>query len=113
MKYWTEGSSLVMNIAPIVPGGRPLMSIEYKYNSRKVLGVIDTEGGGSGEPGDTYLSCFPDIYYNVSVRQVFCLHFLGRYYNSCNAIENHNRCGQLTSNDTYFSDSWFCSIKTT
>ena len=22
-------------------------------------------------------------------------------------------CGQLISNDTYFSDSWFCSIKTT
>ena len=32
-----------MNITPIVPGGRRLIAIGYKYNYRKVLGFIDTE----------------------------------------------------------------------
>ena len=27
---------------------------------------ITTKGSGITEPGDTYLSCFPDIYSNVS-----------------------------------------------
>ena len=56
-----------------------------------VLVFIATEGDGSTEPGNPYLSCFPDIYSNVSVRPVFCPHLLGRYFNAYNAIENHNR----------------------
>ena len=91
MKDWTVGSYLVMNGTPIVPSGRPLMSIGYKYNSRKALGFISTEGDGSTEPGYPYLSRFPDIYWNVSVRPVILTHVLGRYFNACNAIDNHNR----------------------
>ena len=37
MKYWPGGSYLVMKSNPRVTGGRPLMDIGYKYNSRKVL----------------------------------------------------------------------------
>ena len=61
---------------------------------RKVLGFIGTEGYGSTEPGDTYLSRFPDIYYNVSVCPVVRPHLLGRYFNVCNSIYNHNRMRQ-------------------
>ena len=46
---------------------------------------------GSTEAGDSYISFFPDIYYNVSIRPVVLPHFLGRYFNSSNAIDNHNR----------------------
>ena len=60
----------------------------------KVLGFIATEGSGSTEPGDPYLSRFPAIYSNVSVRPVVRTHLLGRYFNACNAIENHNRMRQ-------------------
>ena len=67
MKDWPGGSYLVLKISPIFPGEIPLLAIGYKYDSRKVLGFIATEGSGSTEPGDTYLSCFPDIYSNVSV----------------------------------------------
>ena len=56
-----------MNITPRVPVGRSLLAIGYKYNYRKVLVFIASEGAGSTEPGDPYLSSFPDIYYNVSV----------------------------------------------
>ena len=73
MKDCTVGSYIVMKITPIVYGGRPIITNGYKYNSRKVLGFIATKGDGSTEPGDPYLSCFPDIYSNVSVSPLFVL----------------------------------------
>ena len=85
MKDWPGGSYLVLRSTPRFPGESRLLAIGYKYNSRKVLRFIATEGSRSTEPGDTYLSRFPDIYYNVSVRPVFCPHFLGSYFNVCNA----------------------------
>ena len=70
MKYWPGWSYLVMKSTPIVPGGRPLMTIGYKYNSRNFLGFIATDEARSTEPGDPYLYLFPNIYYNVSVHPV-------------------------------------------
>ena len=86
MKDWPGGSYIILNSTPIFPGEIPLLAIGYKYNYRKVLGFISTEGAGSTEPGDPYLSRFPDIYLNVSVRPVVRPHLLGRYLNACNAI---------------------------
>ena len=80
-----------MKSNPRVTGGITLIVIGCKYNYRKLLCFTGTEGSGSTEPGDPYLSCFPDIYSNVSVRPIVCPHLIGRYFNSCNAIENHNR----------------------
>ena len=54
MKDWPVGSYIVLKSTPIFPGERPLLAIRYKYNYRKVLGFIATEGSGSTEPGDTY-----------------------------------------------------------
>ena len=45
MKYWPGGSYFIMNITKKVPGGRLILAIGYKYNSRKVIGFIVTEGG--------------------------------------------------------------------
>ena len=81
MKDWLGGSYLVMKITPRVTGGIKLLAIGYKYNSRKVIGFISTEGAGSTEPSDPYLSRFPDIYSNVSVCPVFFPHLLGKYFN--------------------------------
>ena len=71
-----------MNSTPRIPGGRPLMAIGYKYNSRNVLGFIDTEGYGSTEPCDPYLYCFPDIYCSFYLCPVVCPSFLGRYFDA-------------------------------
>ena len=38
--------------------GRPLLYIRYKYNSRKVLGFIATEGDEITKPSDPYLALF-------------------------------------------------------
>ena len=94
MKDWPGGSYLVLKSTPIFPGETPLLAIGYRYNSRKFLWFIDTEGYGSTEPGDPHLSRFPNIYFNVSVRLVVPPHLLGRYFNACNAIDNHNRMRQ-------------------
>ena len=67
-----------MKSTPRAPGERPLLTIWYEYNYRKVLGFISNEGGGSTEPGYPYLSRLPDIYSNVSVRPVFCTHLIVR-----------------------------------
>ena len=66
----------------------------HKYNYRKILGFIATEGAISTEPGDTYLSGFPEIYSNVSVCPIVRPHLLGRYLNACNATANHTRMRQ-------------------
>ena len=94
MKDWPVGSYLVLKSTPVFPVEIPLLAIGYKYNSRKFLGFISTEGAGSTEPGDPYLSHFPGIYSNVSVRPVVFPHLLGMYFNSCNVIENQNRMRQ-------------------
>ena len=91
MKDWPGGSYLVLKSTTSFPGESPLLAIGQNYNSRKVIGFIATEGAGSTGPGDPYLSRFPDIYSNVSVRPVVCPHLLGRYFNACNAIDNQNR----------------------
>ena len=70
MKYCPGGSYLVLKSTPRFPGERTLLAIGYKYNYGKVLGFISAEGAGSTEPGYPYLSRFPDIYSNVSVRPV-------------------------------------------
>ena len=62
MKDWPGGSHIVMKITPRVPCGRPIMSIGYKYNYKKVLGFIPTDGAGITKPGDPYFSSFPEIY---------------------------------------------------
>ena len=61
IKDWPGGSYLVMKSTPRFIGERPLLAIGYKYNSRKVLGFVATEGAGSTKSGDPYLSRFPEI----------------------------------------------------
>ena len=60
----------------------------------KVLLFISTKGAGITEPGDPYLSRFLDIYSNILLRPVVHPHLLGRYFNACNATDNHNRMWQ-------------------
>ena len=48
-------------------------------------------GAGSTDPGDPYISCFPEIYSNFSVHCVVRPHLLSSYFNACIAIKNRNR----------------------
>ena len=73
MKEWPGGSYLAMKSTPRVSGGRPLLAIGYKYNSRKVLGFIAIEGSGSTEPDNPYLSRFHDIFLMFLFAPLFVL----------------------------------------
>ena len=44
LKYWPGGSYLVLKSTPRFPGESTLLAIGYKYNYRKVLVFIATEG---------------------------------------------------------------------
>ena len=94
MKDWPVESYIVINSTPIVTGDIPHIEIGYKYNYRKALWFIYTRWAGSTEPGDPYLSNFPDKYFNVYVRPIVRPHFLVRYFNACNAIDNQNSMRQ-------------------
>ena len=83
-----------MESNPRVSGEIPLLDIGYKYNYRKVLGFIATEGARSTKRDDPYLIHFPDIYFHDSVRPVVCPRLIGRYFNGCIAIDNQNRMWQ-------------------
>ena len=115
MKYWPGGSYLVIKSTPIFPGGIPLLATGRNYNSRKVIGFIATEGARSTKPGDPYLSCFPEIYSSVSVRPVVLPHFIGRYFNACNKIENHNsmRQSDLALDKYWVTQSGYFGLVTT
>ena len=46
-KDWPGSSYLVLRSKPMVPKGRPLIDICYKYNKRNILSVIFTDNTGS------------------------------------------------------------------
>ena len=56
----------------MVPGYRPLISIGYKYNARKVLSFIVTYNTGITKTVISYLSKYPDQYTNVAIFPVAC-----------------------------------------
>ena len=66
-KDWPGGSYLMLRSKPMVPGDRPLISIGYKYNARKVLSFIVTYNTGSTNNGIAYLSKYTDQFTNVAI----------------------------------------------
>ena len=53
---WPRGSYLVLRIKHMVPGHRPLIDIQYKYNARKVFSFNVTYNSESTQAGIPYLS---------------------------------------------------------
>ena len=64
-----------MKRTPRVPGDRLLITIEYMYNSGKVLGFIANGGAGNTELGYPYLSHYTENYSNIYVAPMFVLTF--------------------------------------
>ena len=62
------------------------MDIEYKYNSRKLLLFIATEGDFSTVPGYIYLSFHPDHFSKIISSPVVCSHILDSIFNNFNGI---------------------------
>ena len=69
-KDWPGGSYLVLRSKPMIPRGRPIISIGYKYNPLKVLYFIVTDNAGSTNTGIHYLSKYPDQFTNAAIHPV-------------------------------------------
>ena len=61
------GSYLVLRTNTIVPRGRPLIAIGYKYNTRKVIYFIVTDNTGITQTGIPCLSKYPEQFTNVEI----------------------------------------------
>ena len=91
-KDWTGGSYLVLRSKPMVPGGRPLIAIGYKYNARKVLSFIVTYNAGRTKTGIPYLSKYPDQFTNVVIHPVACPLVISKNISAVNEFDYHVRC---------------------
>ena len=54
----------------MIPKGRPLIAIGYKYNAWKVLSFIVTDNTGRTQTGITYLFKYPEQFTNVAIHPV-------------------------------------------
>ena len=92
-KNWPGGSYLVLRSKPMVPGGRPLIAIGYKYNARKVLSFIVTDNAGSTKTGIPYLSKYPDQFTHVYIRPVARPVVMSFFSSAVNEVDSHNKFG--------------------
>ena len=93
-KNWPGGSYLVLRSKPMVPGGRPLITIGYKYNARKVLCFIISDNAGSTKTGIPYLSKYPDQFTNVPIRPVARPVVMSKINSAVNEVHSHNKSRQ-------------------
>ena len=60
----------MLRIKPMVPGGRTLIAIGYKYNTWKVLSFIIIDNAGRTQADITYLYKYTDQFNNSAIRPV-------------------------------------------
>ena len=86
--------NLMLSSKPRVPRGRPLISIGYKYNARKVLSYIFIDKIWSTQAGLHYLSKYPDQFFNVSVFPIASPLVVYKFFGSVNDVDYHNKSRQ-------------------
>ena len=91
MKTWPPGSHLVMQTEL---KGKSYYAIGYKYNMKKVLSFIATEGAGHTKPGEPYEAKWLDDNGRACSRKVPRPHILSEYFSHSNQIDKHNHARQ-------------------
>ena len=91
MSTWPPGSHLVMETTKF---GRKYYAIGYKYNMKKVLCFISTEGAGHTKPGKPYEARWLDKNGLTLSRLVPRPHILSEYFDNSNQIDKHNHARQ-------------------
>ena len=79
---------------PMVPGGRPLIDIGYKYNMRKILYFIVKDNAWSTQAGLPYLTKYPDQFNNVSLRPVALPLVMSKFFSTVNEVKSQNKSRQ-------------------
>ena len=81
----------MLKINPMVPRGRTLIDIGYKYNVGKVLSFIVTDNTGRKKSGIDYLYKYPDQFYNIAIRPVSRPLFMYNFFGSVNEVDSHKK----------------------
>ena len=68
--------------------------IGYKYNMKKVISFITTEGTGHTEPGDPYEAKWLDENGRMASNKISRPHILSEYFKHSNQIDKHNHVRQ-------------------
>ena len=79
---------------PMVPGGRQIIAIGYKYNAWKVLYFIVTENEGRTQTCINYLSKYPEQFSNIAIHPVAFTLVMYRFFESVNEVNYHNKPSQ-------------------
>ena len=75
----------------MLPGYRPLISIGYKHNARKVISFIVTDNAGSTYTGIPYLYKYPDQFINVAICPVARPLVMSKLFSAVNEVDSHNK----------------------
>ena len=89
------GSYLVLRSKHVVPGGRSLISIGYKYKGQKVIYFIITDNTGIAQAYLTYLSKYPDHFTNVYIHPVDCPLVVSKFFVAVNEFDFHKNQGSM------------------
>ena len=75
----------------MVPGERPIMYIDYKYNMQKVLYLMVTDNTGSKKAGLTYLSNHTEPFSNISICQIIHTLVMSKLFGCVIKVKPHNK----------------------
>ena len=78
----------------MVPGGRLIINIGYKYNAHKVLYFIVIDDAWRTNSGITYLPKHPGQYSNVAISPVYHPFVMYKFFGSFIEIDYHKKSRQ-------------------
>ena len=78
----------------MVTGCRPLISICYKYNVRKVIYFIVTDNAGSTHTVLPNLYKYPDQFTNLSICPVDHPLVVSKFFSAVNEVDSHKKSCQ-------------------
>ena len=93
MKDYPAGSHLILETT--TKEEIDLLAIGYKYNRKKVMFFIATNGSGHTEEGIPYEARWKDKNNNTRVRKVFRPEIVAKYFTKSNSIDVHNQSRQF------------------
>ena len=68
-----------------------LITVGYRYSSKKTLHFILTSDVGSTTPGEPYEMKFTDMYGNIHVGDIDCPDVISRFFKESNCVDKHNQ----------------------
>ena len=93
-KDWPRGSYLMFKSNHMVPRGRPLISIGYKYNAWGGFSFIATADTRNIKAGIPYLYKYPYPFSIVAILPVFCSLLMSNFFGSFYEVDSQNKSSQ-------------------